>query len=77
MINWCQFVTLTVYEANCLMAEITEPIACQFVTLTVYEANGRSTLLVIPEWKPSKQFCHFQPQFVLQYYYVLEIGTTI
>ena len=49
----------------------------QFVTLTVYEANGRSTLLVIPEWKPSKQFCHFQPQLVLQYYYVLEIGTTI
>ena len=29
------------------------------------------------EWKPSKQFCHFQPQLVLQYYYVLEIGTTI
>ena len=28
-------------------------------------------------WKPSKQFCHFQPQLVLQYYYVLEIGTTI
>lgn len=47
------------------------------VTLTIYEANGRSTLLVIPEWKPSKQFCHFQPQLVLQYYYVLEIGTTI
>ena len=47
------------------------------VTLTVYEANGRSTLLVIPEWKPSKQFCHFQPQLILQYYYVLEIGTTI
>ena len=47
------------------------------VTLTIYEANGRSTLLVIPEWKPSKQFCHVQPQLVLQYYYVLEIGTTI
>ena len=47
------------------------------VSLGGYEANGQSTLLVIFKWKPSKQFCHFQPQLVLQYYYVLEIGTTI